>query len=36
MKKEAEDFDNVTVLDTTHLTLGQTVGKAERWIRERI
>ena len=36
MRKEAEDFDNVTVLDTTNLTLEQTVDAAERWVRERL
>ncbi|MBT5831430.1 MAG: hypothetical protein HOH77_14675 [Candidatus Latescibacteria bacterium] len=36
MKKEAEAYDNVTTLDTTHLIQEQTVSEVERWILERL
>ena len=36
MKKEAETYDNVAALDTTHITQEQTVFEAERWILERL
>ena len=36
MKEEAETYPNVTVLDTTTLTLDQTVSASERWILERL
>lgn len=34
MKKEAEDYGNVTVLDTTHIVEEQTLSEVARWIQE--
>lgn len=36
MKEEAEVYDNVTTLDTTHLSEEQTILETQNWILERL